>query len=129
MHSHLTSQCPQGKSGRYHRVSTARQDKERQVQDIDRWLANSDLMTSQTWEDHESRDKVEQRYDFQRMMGAVRSRTVDWTVIQSIDRLGFKDTYEFFGFNDTFRSNNVQLWSASENANRIPRPLTSLSNF
>ena len=122
MHHHDTDSAnpsattPRGIGGRYHRVSTTRQDTDRQVQDIDRWLSAKGLSTSQTWEDHDSRDKAEQRYDFQRMLGAVRSRAVDWIVIQSIDRFGFKDTYEFFSFVDTFRANNVQLWSASDNA-------------
>ena len=114
--SHSTSATsPRGTGGRYHRVSTTRQDTERQVADIDRWLDTMKVSTSQTWEDHDSRDKAEQRYDFQRMLSAVRSRSVDWIVIQTIDRLGFKDTYEFFSFINEFRANNVQLWSAADN--------------
>ncbi len=64
---------PRGVGARYHRVSTTRQDVERQVADIDRWLAHVGAAATHTYEDHDSRDKAEERHDFQRMMEVVRS--------------------------------------------------------
>src|SRR3954452_15150318 len=86
---------PRGIGARYHRVSDSRQDLERQVGDIDRWLARGNLKASRVFEDQGgSRDKAEDRFQFQAMLGAVQARTLDWVVIQTIDRLGFKDAYE-----------------------------------
>jgi DNA invertase Pin-like site-specific DNA recombinase len=103
---------PSGVGGRYHRVSTTKQDTERQIADIDRWLARGDISAQHVFEDHAPRDKAEERVQFQAMLKMVQARDLDWVVIQSIDRLGFKDTYEFFEFVSIFRRNNVQLWSA-----------------
>jgi DNA invertase Pin-like site-specific DNA recombinase len=66
-----------GPGARYHRVSTSGQDTERQEADIDRWLATIGAVCSDTYTDHDSRDKAEERYDFQRLMGAVQSKAVN----------------------------------------------------
>src|SRR5688500_10866309 len=82
---------PSGIGGRYHRVSTTKQDTERQIADIDRWLARGGITAQHVFEDHAPRDKAEERLQFQAMLGMVQARSLDWVVIQSIDRFGFKD--------------------------------------
>jgi DNA invertase Pin-like site-specific DNA recombinase len=93
-------------------VSTTRQDTERQVADIDRWLARGGITAAYVWQDHGSRDKAEERPEFQAMLATVKSRGLDWIVIQSTDRLGFKDAYELFEFISIFRKHDVELWNA-----------------
>jgi DNA invertase Pin-like site-specific DNA recombinase len=109
-----TSSFPSGVGGRYHRVSTTKQETERQIEEIDRWLARGGITAQFVFEDHAPRDKAEERPQFQQMMSMVKARKLNWVVIQSIDRLGFKHTYEYFEFLSIFSKNDVQLWSAIE---------------
>lgn len=105
---------PSGEGTAYLRVSTDRQDHERQVQDIHRWLERRGLNVATTLEDTGSRLQAKKRADFQRLFDLVRSGDIGWVVIQTIDRLGFQHTYEYFKFIAEFMENGVQLWSALE---------------
>ena len=98
----------------YLRVSSDKQDHERQVQDVQGWLQRRSLTPVETVEDTGSRLQANKRADFQRLFDIVRSGEIGWVVIQTIDRLGFKHTYEYFKFIAEFMENNVQLWSALE---------------
>jgi predicted site-specific integrase-resolvase len=101
-----------GTGARYHRISSNKQDFDRQVDAIDRWLASHNLQAVLTFGDTGARDLAEERFQFQVMIQKVISKEVSWVVIQSIDRLGFKDEYELFYFISIFRQHGVQLWSA-----------------
>ena len=105
---------PVGSGTVYLRVSSDKQDHERQVQDVQGWLQRRSLTPAETVEDTGSRLQANKRADFQRLFDIVRSGEIGWVVIQTIDRLGFKHTYEYFKFIAEFMENNVQLWSALE---------------
>src|SRR5690242_16478993 len=92
-----------GIGARYHRISSSKQDFDRQVASIDRWLRSHNLQAALTFGDTGARDLAEERFQFQAMMEKVVSKEVSWVVIQSIDRLGFKDEYELFYFISIFR--------------------------
>jgi DNA invertase Pin-like site-specific DNA recombinase len=106
--------APLGAGIAYLRVSTDRQDHERQVQDVQRWLERRGLKPVETVEDTGSRLQAKKRADFQRLFDRVRSGEFGWVVIQTIDRLGFQHTYEYFKFIAEFMEHGVQLWSALE---------------
>ena len=113
--SHNSDLALKGAGARYHRISSNKQDFDRQVDAIDRWLESHNLRADWTFGDTGARDLAEERFQFQAMMEKVTSKEVSWVVIQSIDRLGFKDEYELFYFISLFRQNGVQLWSAVDN--------------
>ena len=113
--THNSDLALKGIGARYHRISSNKQDFDRQVDAIDRWLASHNVQAVLTFGDTGARDLAEERFQFQAMMEKVTSKEVSWVVIQSIDRLGFKDEYELFYFISLFRQNGVQLWSAVDN--------------
>ena len=63
--SHNSDLALKGAGARYHRISSNRQDFERQVDAIDRWLASHDLRADWTFGDTGARDLAEERFQFQ----------------------------------------------------------------
>lgn len=114
----------QGVGARLLRVSTDRQDTERQLRDIERWERQQGVQASLEFEDKESRLLSERREEFQRLLTHVDNRTVNWVVIQSTDRLGFKHTFELFEILGRFLRNGVRLYTACDG-----RCLTSTDDF
>lgn len=101
-----------GVGARLFRVSTDQQDTDRQQADIARWERQHAVVATYTFEDKESRLLSEQRPDFQRMMRLVESGGLNWVVIQTTDRLGFKHSYELFEFISIFLRHGVHLYTA-----------------
>ena len=102
----------------YIRVSDGeKQDPQRQRDTIARWADNRALRIDHFYEDIEgknSRSRSEQRVQFQALLAAVQNDQWDWVVVDSQDRFGTKDAYEFGYFAHILRQNNCQLWSISQ---------------
>jgi DNA invertase Pin-like site-specific DNA recombinase len=97
------------------RVSSEKQDTERQRLDIQAWLDRHGLKVEARWyEDKGARDDAENRPDFQALLNRVRRREIKWIVIQSTDRLGYKDAYELGEFISIFRKHGCQLWTSKD---------------
>jgi DNA invertase Pin-like site-specific DNA recombinase len=107
---------PTGIGARLVRVSGDRQDTERQIKDCERWEREQGLTPTYVFEDKESRFLSERREGFQRLMEYVRTQRVNWVVIQTTDRLGFKHSYELFEFIGAFLKHGVHLFTAVDNA-------------
>lgn len=106
-----------GRGIAYLRVSQDRQDHLRQVEDVERYLLKHKLSVVEMIEDAGSRLEAEKRVDFQRLRKMVEKKEVDWVILQTVDRLGFKQTLEFFSFLWEFKRSGVELWSAIEDRN------------
>ena len=105
---------PQGTRGiAYVRVSTDRQDTERQHQSLKLW-AERHRVTPTTLQDVGRRHQAASRGDFQKLIKLVTGRQIDWIVLDAIDRLGFADPLEWGYYAHLCRSNGVEIWSASE---------------
>jgi DNA invertase Pin-like site-specific DNA recombinase len=91
------------------RVSDDKQDRRRQHAAIDKWCSDKDATPVHSFEDAGSRDKYEDRQDFQSLLGLIRKKAIQWVVIAEFDRFGFADAFELGGFLDTFRKNGCLL--------------------
>lgn len=120
----MRDQKIQGIGARLLRVSTDRQDTDRQRADISRWEKKHGVSATHTFEDRESRLLAEKRADFQRLLRLVEAGGVNWVVIQTTDRLGFKHTFELFEFLSIFLRHGVQLYTAVDG-----KCLTSTDDF
>jgi DNA invertase Pin-like site-specific DNA recombinase len=107
---------PTGVGARLIRVSGERQDTERQIKDCERWEREQGVIPTYIFEDKESRFLAERREGFQRLMEHVRAHRVNWVVIQTIDRLGFKQSYELFEFIGEFMKHGVRLFTSLDGA-------------
>jgi DNA invertase Pin-like site-specific DNA recombinase len=107
---------PTGIGARLIRVSGDRQDTERQIKDCERWEREQGITPNYVFEDKESRFLAERREGFQRLMEYVRTQKVNWVVIQTTDRLGFKHSYELFEFIGAFLKHGVHLFTALDGA-------------
>jgi len=110
---------PSGTRGcAYIRVSDGeKQDPQRQRETIARWVENRALRIDHFYEDVEGRNtrsRSERRVQFQALLKAVQLGKWDWVVVDSQDRFGTKDAYEFGYFAHILRQNNCQLWSVSQ---------------
>jgi DNA invertase Pin-like site-specific DNA recombinase len=102
----------------YIRVSDGeKQDPQRQRETIARWAENRTLRIGHFYEDVEGRNtrsRSERRVQFQALLTAVQSGKWDWVVVDSQDRFGTKDAFEFGYFAHILRQNDCQLWSVSQ---------------
>ena len=103
---------PSGIGARLIRVSDDRQDTERQIKDCERWREGQGVTATYIFEDKESRLLAERREGFQRLLAHVRDRSVQWVVVQAVDRIGFKDAYELFEFLSLFSKNKVLIFTS-----------------
>lgn len=101
-----------GVGARLLRVSTDRQDFDRQIADIERWEREQGVHAKETFTDKESRLLAEKRDEFQKLLVKVDNRLVNWVVIQSTDRLGFKHSYELFETIGRFMRAGASLFTA-----------------
>lgn len=105
---------PSGTRGvAYVRVSGDKQDSASQRASIRRWLAQHGVQVGVWYEDVGSRHEAYKRPEFQRLMAAVRADEIDWVVVDSKDRFGTRDSYEFGRFASELRDNDVELWSVA----------------
>jgi DNA invertase Pin-like site-specific DNA recombinase len=110
---------PKGDRGAaYVRVSDGeKQDPQRQRETVKGWAQNRGLTISRFYEDIEGRNpraKAERRAHFQRMLADVQAGKWDWIVVDSQERFGTKDGFEFGYFAHLLRMSNCQLWSVSQ---------------
>jgi DNA invertase Pin-like site-specific DNA recombinase len=113
------------------RVSSKRQDVIRQREGVSDWLRYRGLPVPEDFQDQEGaflrllktlkvrlyedkgpRDLSDHRPDFQRLLGDVEARELQWVVVQDIDRIGFFDETELGSFIVRFRRAGCRLFSA-----------------
>lgn len=109
---------PKGRGAGYIRVSDGdKQDPERQRQDILRWAAKLGIIIVAWYEDVEGRncrDASESREAFQRLLKDVEAGKWDFVAVQSQDRWGTKDAYEYGYYAHILRMNSCELWSTTQ---------------
>ncbi|MDA7979542.1 MAG: recombinase family protein [Pirellulales bacterium] len=101
----------------YLRVSSDRQDATRQRTQIEEWAEKHGIEIVNWFDDTKGRnprDKADKRVNFQRMLGVAESGEVDAIVVDSQDRFGTRDVYEFGHFINQLRGYGVRLWSVSQ---------------
>ena len=115
----MSNDNPVGNRGAaYIRVSHGeKQDPERQRESIRAWTAKRGLAVSAWHEDvkgRNPRDKAEGRREFQRLIQDVQAGRVDWIVVDSQDRFGVRDQFEYGFYAHLLRQHDCQLWSVSQ---------------
>jgi len=98
----------------YIRISSDSQDVSRQRQSIERW-AEANTPIALWFEDatgRNSRDMAAKRQGFQRMLKAVEAGVVDCIVVDSQDRFGTKDAFEWGKFISILREHACKLLDA-----------------
>lgn len=103
---------PKGIGASYIRVSSDAQDVKRQRESISRWLdrKNVSITPANGHEDHGfPRDLPESRPEFMKLMDKATKRLVSWIVIDSQDRFGCKDAWQFAFFAHQLREAGVTL--------------------
>lgn len=109
-----TLTTPTGTRGvAYLRISTSEQDMASQKTSIQKWLTRHDLSVQTWYMDVGSRHEAYRRPDFQLLMQQVRSGGIDWIIVESKDRFGVRDSFEFGRFASELRDNDVELWSVA----------------
>ncbi len=96
----------------YIRVSSDKQDVTRQRTNISAAAGRLGQPIGQWFEDSEGknpRHKAEQRKEFQRLLKAVKARAVDTIFVDSQDRFGTKDAFEWGEFISILRKHGCQL--------------------
>lgn len=99
----------------YIRVSSDKQDTQRQREAIDGWAARFGLPILFHFQDSEGRnprDQSAKRADFQALLKAVEAGKVDTIIVDAQDRFGTKDAFEWGKFIYQLRENDCELWSA-----------------
>jgi DNA invertase Pin-like site-specific DNA recombinase len=98
----------------YIRVSDEDSDAERQRKAITHWAHQHGLVIAFWFEDVEGRnprDEAERRVQFQQMLRMIDGGQVRCVVVDTIERLGFKDQHEFGHFIHSFRTKGCVAWS------------------
>lgn len=101
----------------YIRVSSDKQDGTRQRENIQAWGDANSLVISHWFEDSDGknpRDLAEKRIDFQRLLTKVATGDIDAVIVDSLDRFGVKDAYEFGHYIHELRNHGVELWSVTQ---------------
>lgn len=99
----------------YLRISSDKQDVTRQRQSIEQWAARNqpiDLWFEDS-EGRNSRDMAHKRKGFQALFRAVEAGLVTTIVVDSQDRFGTRDAYQWGAFLDRLRDNDCQLLDSS----------------
>jgi DNA invertase Pin-like site-specific DNA recombinase len=101
----------------YLRVSCDTQDVARQRDSIASWAAREGLAIDHWFEDSEGRnprDLAGKRVGFQLMLESVRAGMIRQIIVDSQDRFGTRDAYQFGEFLTLLRDNNCELWSVNQ---------------
>ncbi|QDV84560.1 recombinase family protein [Stieleria magnilauensis] len=115
----------------YIRVSSDKQDVQRQRQSITDWAVRTDSTIGHWFEDSEGknpRDQAAKRPEFQKLLKAVESGLIRQIIVDSQDRFGTKDVYQFGQFVTLLRENNCELWSVSQGNLTADDDATILTN-
>jgi len=99
----------------YLRISSDKQDVTSQRENIERW-ARKNAPISLWFEDatgRNPRDQPHKREGFQRLLKAVETGLVDTIVVDSQDRFGVRDAYQWGAFLTTLRDKGCRLLDAS----------------
>jgi DNA invertase Pin-like site-specific DNA recombinase len=101
----------------YIRVSSDKQDTQRQRDSVAQWAQSVALPMLFKFEDSEGRnprDLAAKRPQFQALLKAVEAGEVDTIIVDSQDRFGTKDAHEFGKFVSLLNDNGCELWSVSQ---------------
>lgn len=102
----------------YIRVSDGdKQDPERQREMIRAWVTNRGLTITRWYEDirgRNPRDKAADREQFQLLMRDIEAGLVDWVVVDSQDRFGTSNQFEFGHYIHRMIQHDCQLWSVAQ---------------
>jgi DNA invertase Pin-like site-specific DNA recombinase len=115
----------------YLRVSSDKQDVQRQRQSISVWAERNGYEIAHWFEDAEGRnprDKAAKRPEFQRLLSSVDSGLVNKIIVDSQDRFGTKDAYELGKFLTLLRENDCELWSVNQGLLTADDDATILTN-
>lgn len=115
----------------YLRISSDKQDVQRQRDSITEWAARNGHTIAHWFEDSEGknpRDKADKRPHFQRMLNAVESGLISLIIVDSQDRFGTKDAYQLGQFLTLLRDNECQLWSVNQGHLTADDDATILTN-
>ncbi len=115
----------------YVRVSDEDSDPERQRETVRSWAEKYSITISMWFEDtagRNSRHKSDKRQHFQEMVKVIEAGGIDAVLIDSIERLGFKDQHEFGYFIHHFRRHGVTVWSTVEGNLSAADPGSIFSN-
>ena len=86
---------PAGRIAGLIRVSTDKQDNDRQKKSFSRFETQHKLQIAPMFEDVGSRDKADKREQFQLLLDMVRNEMLDWIVVESQDRFGTSGPHEW----------------------------------
>jgi DNA invertase Pin-like site-specific DNA recombinase len=101
----------------YIRVSSDKQDTQRQTESVTRWAAGVGLPILNTFADSEGknpRDQADKRPEFQKLLRAVERGEVDTIIVDSQDRFGTKNAHEFGKFMSLLGDHGCELWSVGQ---------------
>src|SRR5262249_39030433 len=99
----------------YVRVSTGRQDGERQRASIEAWARARGYIVTTWFEDHGyPRDLPHRRPDFLRMIEAIKQDKFDILIVDHRDRFGVRDQYDFGRWASILRDHDCELWSVAQ---------------
>lgn len=101
----------------YRRVSTDKQDAERQKEAVERWLASNDLTVNddRVYEDIGwSRHEAVRRPEFNRMLREVDHGRIHWIVVDRQDRFECGDKFEFIATLHRLRKAGCKLYTADD---------------
>jgi DNA invertase Pin-like site-specific DNA recombinase/uncharacterized coiled-coil protein SlyX len=90
-----------GNGAYYIRVSTDRQDTQRQQDTVNQWLASHEVKIGPQFrfeDDGFERDRPDLRPEFQRMMKCAESKLIQWIIVDAQDRFGTRDKHQFIHF-------------------------------
>lgn len=115
----------------YLRISSDTQDSRRQCDSISAWAERNGHSIGHWFKDIEGRnprDKAAKRSDFQRLLKAVETGLVKKIIVDSQDRFGTRDAYEFGKFATLLRDNDCELWSVNQGLLTADDDATILTN-
>jgi site-specific DNA recombinase len=82
----------------YLRVSTDKQDAERQRRSTSEWSGRHDVKPKVFEDIGWARDEADIRPEFQRLMQSVEARRISWIVVDALDRFGTKNKHQFISY-------------------------------
>jgi len=104
----------------YVRVSSDKQDAERQRATIKGWEKQTETTIAKWYEDttgHNPRDKADKRASFQRLIKDIEAGTIPnatGVIVDSLDRFGVKNAWELGKYISKLREHGFELWSVAQ---------------